>query len=113
MKSDCDHFDETATVGLQVFWYPRGRKDPTTVPQNGFVAAGYSRGVCDISILPKQDGAVEFVEHVFHIGDPRVHSSSNPSLLSRAAEERGCWEFTPIAQMFLDLQKKPAAKAKA
>lgn len=110
--SHAEYYDDTAAVGLQVFWYPRGRKDHNTIPQNGWVAVGYSKGVCDISVLPKQDGAVEFVEHVFHIGDPRVHSSSNPTLLSRAAEERGCWEFTPVAQMFLDMQKKPAPKAK-
>lgn len=114
MKADhVEYFDATPPVGLPVFWYPRGRKDESTIPQNGVVAVGYSKGVCDISVLPKQDGAVEYVEHVFHLSDPRVHSASNPTLLSRAAEERGCWEFTPVAQMYLDSLKKPVAKAKA
>jgi hypothetical protein len=107
-----EHYTERPEVGLPVFWYPRGRKDPSTTPRVGFVAFGHTRGVCDISVLPNQDGAVEYVENVFHMGDPRVQSASNPTLLSRAAEERGCWEFTPMALAHLEAKTSPK-KAKA
>jgi len=86
---------EVPQVGMQVFWYPRAAKDDRTIPRIGFVIAGFPKGVADITVLPAQDGACEYKDHVFHSEDPRLRDSYGQP--SRGAIERGYWEYTPMS----------------
>lgn len=90
-----DHFVDNIPVGAKVFYYPNGNKDVSTVPRVGFVSRVFTRCVADLSVLPSQDGAVEYVLHVPHIGDPRVFDHTGN--LSALARSSGCWEFHPEA----------------
>lgn len=88
-----EHFAGKPQVGAKVFFYPNGRKDVNTVPRTGFISVGYTRGVCDICVLPSQDGAVEYMDHVCHIGDVKIFDHQGN--LSQLAIARGCWEYHP------------------
>jgi hypothetical protein len=88
-----EHFTGKALVGAKVYYYPNGRKDVNTIPRVGFIQVGHTRGVCDIGVLPSQDGAVERIDHVHHIGDVKIFDHQGN--LSRLAMNTGCWEYHP------------------
>ena len=104
------HFDDVPPLGMQIFWYPRARKDKDTVPLVGFINKGWSRGVADLSVLPVHDGAVEAHDQVWHIGDPRLRDQNGR--ISPGGHERGCWEFTPAAIALMDVMSNQADTAK-
>lgn len=94
---------------MQVYWYPRGNKDSNTVPRVGSIAIGWSKGVADISIMPANDGAVDYMEHVYHIGDPRNcdhFGKPSPNIL-----HRGFWEFSPMSLAVMEMEKLAAPAA--
>lgn len=88
-----EHFNEKAPIGAKVFFYPNGRKDVNTVPRIGWVQVSHPRGICDIGVLPSQDGAVERCDHVPHVGDPRVFDHQGN--VSSMARSNGIWDFHP------------------
>ena len=108
-------FDGVAEVGLQVYWFPHARVDGGTNPRVGFVNQGWDKGVVDLSVLPPQDGAVECIDHVYHISDRRLRDPFGK--VSPGGMERGCWEFTPFSKAMMELmspsKKQPKATAKA
>lgn len=107
---DVAHYLQPIPIGVKVFWYPNGRKDVSTIPRIGFVQQGFSRGVADLNVLPAQDGAVEYLVSVPHIGDPRVFDHTGN--LSDMARVRGCWEFHPETLALMGLVQ-PAEEAPA
>jgi hypothetical protein len=88
-----EHYLGKAPIGAKIFYYPGGRKDVNTIPRIGWVQVPHPRGICDVAVLPSQDGAVERIDHVPHIGDQRVFDHQGN--LSRMAITNGCWEFHP------------------
>lgn len=83
--------------------------DSTSQPYVAFVTKGWSRGVCDLQVLPSQDGSVLEKPQVFNGGDPRLRDSYGR--LSPGAAERGCW--VPVPWMTLpETSKKKAVAAK-
>ncbi len=87
-----EHYKGIAPPGFPVLWWPHGVMDDTAVPYTAFVSQGWTSGVCDLSVLPAQDGAVEIREQVYHAGDLRLRDSYGR--LSPGAHARGCWTET-------------------
>lgn len=96
--------DAIVPTGYPVLWYPHGVIDDTAVPYVAFVNKGWTGGVCDLTVLPAQDGAVEAKDQVYHAGDRRLRDSHGR--LSMGAHVRGCW--LPV-----DWQPLPAIDASA
>jgi hypothetical protein len=99
-KMKTNKFDGVAECGLPIFWYANGVKEERTIPQVAFIQQGWSQGVADISVIPAQSGAVQFLMGVYHISDPRTRDpiTGGPS---GAAKYKGMWEFTPMSLMYL------------
>jgi hypothetical protein len=95
--SNQEWFSGTMPIGFPVLWYPNGIMDDSATPYVAFVTKGWSKGICDLQILPGQDGAVESKEQVYHAGDSRLRDSYGR--LTPGATERGCW--VPVQWMSL------------
>jgi len=109
MEVQPEHFTEKPIVSLQVLYYPKAIKNENTIPRVGFIANGYTTGIADLTLLPTQDGACEYREHVFHIGDPKLYDGHGN--LSKGAGMRGCWEFSPLSELVMKMNAKKTAKA--
>jgi hypothetical protein len=89
MKMTHEWYDAVVPTGFPVLWYPHGIIDDTAVPFVAFVTKGWTKGICDLAVLPSQDGTVQEQAQVFHAGDPRLRDSYGR--LSPGAHARGCW----------------------
>ena len=101
-----DHFKDRPEPGLTVYYWPKGdvsRDDPNVSPQIGVIQKGWDLGIADITILPNQEGAVDFKDNAFHIGDRRCLNHIQTGI-SDAARIRGIWEFTPLSKFYLALK---------
>lgn len=101
-----DHFKDRPEPGLTVYYWPKGdvsRDDPNVSPQIGIIQKGWDLGIADITILPNQEGAVDFKDNAFHIGDRRCLNHIQTGI-SDAARIRGIWEFTPLSKFYLTLK---------
>lgn len=95
----------TPVTGATVYWYPKAKKDESTVPHIGVITDAYSRGTANISIIPPYDGAVVSREQVYHISDERlIDGFGKPT---PGALERGCWEYTPMSAWTIEQMEKP------
>lgn len=95
-------------IGTQIYYYPSGLKSSRTIPQVGFVQQVWSGGVCDIAIIPNQDGAITCKEHVPKMGDPRLKNHLGQA--SPLAEERGAWEPMNPDEEAVEAPKKTTSK---
>lgn len=108
------YFDRTAAAGLQIYYYPNGRKDASTNPLNGIIQQGYPGGVADIAIFPLQDGTVWYKEHIWPLGHPKLMDMNG--LPNNNAKRNGAWELTPWSKAYMDSVKdepRPEVKKKA
>lgn len=101
-------YDAVVPTGFPVLWYPHGVIDATAVPYVAFVTKGWSAGVCDLIVLPAQDGAVEVRDQVYHAGDKRLRDMHGR--LSMGAHARGSW--VPVPWQTLPVAAESAAKKK-
>lgn len=98
-------YDGVVPTGWPVLWWPHGVVDSTAVPCVAFCTKGWTRGICDLAVLPSQDGGIAAQDQVFHIGDPRLRDSFGR--LSPGAHARGCWTSVPWVKLpELDKQDK-------
>lgn len=101
-----EHYTGVVPTSFPVLWWPHGIIDETAVPYTAFVSKGWTAGICDLSVLPAQDGTVEVREQVYHAGDKRLRNSYGQ--LSPGAHLRGCWTETP----WMPLPKTETAEKK-
>ncbi len=99
-------YEGVVPTGFPVLWWPYGVIDETAVPYVAFVTKGWTKGICDLSVLPAQDGAVEARDQVFHAGDKRLRDSFGQ--MSPGAKERGCW--TAVGWVALPEPETPKKK---
>ena len=95
-----EHYDAIPEAGLTVYVWPKAIVDRRSPPLVGIINKGWDKGIADISVLPAVDGAVEAFDNVFHIGDKRLIDPRGN--ISSAGTAKGCWEFTPFSQMYID-----------
>lgn len=106
-------FEGEAGIGVQVFYYPGGRRNEGTRPYVGFVRWGHPGGVADLTLLPDVEGACDLMDMVPHAGSSgakdRISGGLHPN-----AKKRGTWVFAPWAWEHLQkTEPKPVADAPA
>jgi hypothetical protein len=105
-----EHYKGVVPTGFPVLWYPHGVVDDAAVPYVAFVTKGWTLGICDLVVLPAQDGAVEARDQVFCGGDARLYDSYGR--LSPGAHARGCWLPVPWQPLPPVASEKKKAVAK-